>query len=109
MGLCDDVRAACAEIAREKTELAAEPIGELRELAAIYEQRGLTHELALQVATQLSEHDRLGAHVRDELGILDETRARPLMAAARFGLRITGVMSDRAYGRQIGPGLLSTG
>jgi vacuolar iron transporter family protein len=75
-----------AEIAREKRELLAEPIGELRELAAIYEQRGLDHGLALQVATQLSEHDRLGAHVRDELGILDETRARPLLAAAASAL-----------------------
>jgi VIT1/CCC1 family predicted Fe2+/Mn2+ transporter len=75
-----------AEIAREKRELSAEPIGELRELAAIYEQRGLDPALALQVATQLSEHDRLGAHVRDELGIIDETRARPLLAAASSAL-----------------------
>lgn len=71
-----------AEIAIERRELAAQPAGELNELAAIYEQRGLDPDLARKVAVQLSERDRLGAHLRDELGIIPETRAQPLQAAA---------------------------
>jgi VIT1/CCC1 family predicted Fe2+/Mn2+ transporter len=50
-------------------------------LAAIYVRRGLTPELAEQVATQLAAHDALGAHARDELGITEMLRARPLQAA----------------------------
>jgi VIT1/CCC1 family predicted Fe2+/Mn2+ transporter len=71
-----------ADVLREKLELVADPSGELKELAAIYRNRGLEPELAMQVAEQLSAGDRLGAHLRDELG-LDEARlARPLQAAA---------------------------
>ena len=70
-----------ADIAKEKHELATEPEAELRELAGIYVHRGLDKELAMQVAKQLSAHDRLGAHLRDELGIEERTRARPLQAA----------------------------
>lgn len=70
-----------ADIAIEKHELATAPEAELHELAAIYHNRGLDKGLALQVATQLHEHDRLGAHLRDELGIEDRTRARPVQAA----------------------------
>lgn len=70
-----------ADIALEKEELAHAPDAELHELAGIYVQRGLDKQLALQVAKQLSEHDRLGAHLRDELGIHDATRARPMQAA----------------------------
>jgi len=54
---------------------------ELQELAAIYEGRGLTAELATEVAQQLMAHDALGAHTRDELGISEVTSARPLQAA----------------------------
>ena len=57
------------------------PEAELRELAAIYIKRGLDKELAMQVAQQLSAHDNLGAHLKDELGIEPATRARPLEAA----------------------------
>lgn len=70
-----------ADIALEKEELAKAPEAELHELANIYVHRGLDKQLALQVAQQLSEHDRLGAHLRDELGISEQTRARPLQAA----------------------------
>ena len=70
-----------ADIELEKKHLEAEPEYELRELAAIYEGRGLTPELALEVAQQLMEHDALGAHTRDELGISETTTARPLQAA----------------------------
>ncbi|HEY5925767.1 MAG TPA: VIT family protein, partial [Kofleriaceae bacterium] len=70
-----------ADIVLEREELAKAPEAELQELANIYVQRGLDKQLALQVAQQLSEHDRLGAHLRDELGIIDEQRARPLQAA----------------------------
>lgn len=54
---------------------------ELTELALIYEGRGLDSALALQVAEQLMDHDALGAHARDELGIFDMARARPIQAA----------------------------
>jgi VIT1/CCC1 family predicted Fe2+/Mn2+ transporter len=70
-----------ADIAREKQELATEPHAELKELAGIYVKRGLEKALAMQVAEQLSQHDRLGAHMRDELGIDRESLARPLQAA----------------------------
>jgi len=70
-----------ADIDLEKRELAAAPGAELRELATIYEKRGLEPALAMKVAEQLSKHDRLGAHMRDELGIDRATLARPLQAA----------------------------
>lgn len=70
-----------ADIEMEKAELAANPRGELRELAQIYQRRGVEPDLAMKVAEQLSQRDRLGAHLRDELGLSPETRARPLQAA----------------------------
>ncbi|HEX7479170.1 MAG TPA: VIT family protein [Polyangiales bacterium] len=70
-----------ADIEREKAELAADPLAEQHELAKIYEQRGLDQELAAKVAQQLSAGDRLGAHMRDELGIAQDSLARPLQAA----------------------------
>ena len=70
-----------ADLARERQELATQPALERAELAGIYEKRGLTSELALQVADQLMAHDALGAHARDELGLSEATRARPLQAA----------------------------
>ncbi|HEX4694852.1 VIT family protein [Sphingomonas sp.] len=70
-----------ADIARETAELNEEPEAERLELAAIYRQRGLDHDLALQVADQLMSHDALGAHLRDELGISEEVAARPVQAA----------------------------
>jgi len=61
--------------------LALDPEGELRELTAIYESRGLDADLARRVAEQLTAHDALGAHARDELGISDVLSARPVQAA----------------------------
>jgi len=70
-----------ADIARERRELAIAPDAERAELSAIYTSRGLTPSLANQVADQLTAYDALGAHARDELGIHDLTRARPVQAA----------------------------
>ena len=70
-----------ADVGREQRELAAEPEAELQELAAIYFKRGLEKDLAMKVAEQLSAHDRLGAHMRDELGIDRAALSRPLQAA----------------------------
>jgi VIT1/CCC1 family predicted Fe2+/Mn2+ transporter len=70
-----------ADLAREKGELAASPESERAELAGIYAARGLEPDVAAQVAVQLMEHDALGAHARDELGIHELTRARPIQAA----------------------------
>lgn len=70
-----------ADIARETHELAHAPEHELEELTQIYEDRGLDRELARRVAVQLMEHDPLGSHIRDELGILEHTMARPVQAA----------------------------
>ena len=70
-----------ADIQRETGELAGQPEAELHELALIYEKRGLDSDLAMKVAQQLSARDRLGAHMRDELGIDQNALARPLQAA----------------------------
>jgi vacuolar iron transporter family protein len=70
-----------ADIAIERGELATMPQDELNELAMIYMRRGLDKDLAMKVAVQLSEQDRLGAHLRDELGIDPASLARPLQAA----------------------------
>jgi VIT1/CCC1 family predicted Fe2+/Mn2+ transporter len=70
-----------ADIRRENLELSGQPQAELHELAMIYEKRGLEMELAMKVAQQLSAHDRLGAHMRDELGIDQTSLSRPLQAA----------------------------
>lgn len=70
-----------ADLAIERRELAEHPRHELRELTGIYVQRGLDPGLALQVAEQLTAHDALQAHARDELGITPQMRARPLQAA----------------------------
>lgn len=74
--------AEAADIAKESAELQQSPEGELKELAGIYRERGLDAELAMQVAKQLSAHDDLAAHLRDELGIEPRSRARPVQAAA---------------------------
>lgn len=71
-----------ADLAVERRELREDPHSELEELAHIYRQRGLDPALAHAVAEQLTAHDALAAHARDELGITDTLRARPLQAAA---------------------------
>jgi VIT1/CCC1 family predicted Fe2+/Mn2+ transporter len=70
-----------ADISRENLELTGQPQAELHELAAIYVKRGLDNDLAMKVAEQLSANDRLGAHVRDELGIDQSALPRPMQAA----------------------------
>eukprot|EP01137_Pigoraptor_chileana_P023010 Opistho-2@88641 len=70
-----------ADLEREKQELITMPESELEELASIYENRGLTPNLAREVAKQLTEHDALGAHAKEELGINEITQAKPLQAA----------------------------
>ena len=75
-----------AETEVERRELETDSVGELSELANIYVKRGLTKELAQQVAVQLTEHDALDAHLRDELGISKTLKARPLQAAIASGI-----------------------
>lgn len=70
-----------ADIAREQQELIDMPEIELQRLAEIYEQRGLKKETARKVAEELTKHDALGSHIRDELGINDLNQAKPLQAA----------------------------
>lgn len=70
-----------ADLVQERGELAAAPEAERAELAGIYMTRGLSRDLAIQVADQLMAHDALGAHARDELGLHETTRARPIQAA----------------------------
>ncbi len=70
-----------ADLALERAELANSPESERTELIGIYVGRGLTPELAAQVADQLTAYDALGTHARDELGLHEATRARPLQAA----------------------------
>ena len=70
-----------ADMARERKELAEEPEAELKELAAIYEQRGVEPALARKVAEQMMAKDAFAAHVRDELGLADHVVARPVQAA----------------------------
>ncbi|MGI9539015.1 MAG: VIT1/CCC1 transporter family protein [Miltoncostaeaceae bacterium] len=70
-----------ADRAAEERELAEHPDEELDELVAIYESRGLSAELARRVAVELTQRDALDAHVRDEIGLDDERRARPMQAA----------------------------
>ena len=70
-----------ADLAREKMELVTQPVQEQAELTAIYIKRGLEPALASTVASQLMQHDALGAHARDELGISDSQSAQPIQAA----------------------------
>ncbi|QQR73239.1 MAG: VIT family protein [Holophagales bacterium] len=70
-----------ADLGRERRELADEPEAELAELTKIYVERGLDAELAGRVAAQLTAGDALTAHARDELGITETLRARPVQAA----------------------------
>jgi VIT1/CCC1 family predicted Fe2+/Mn2+ transporter len=95
-----------ADLALERTELRTDNNGEHRELAAIYVGRGLDPLLANQVADQLMAHDALGSHARDELGISDTLKARPIQAAlasavsfavgAAIPLFVTAIVPDAA-------------
>jgi VIT1/CCC1 family predicted Fe2+/Mn2+ transporter len=70
-----------ADLEQERRALQTQPDVERAELAAIYVQRGLAPELAAKVAEQLSAHDALAAHARDEIGITQASQARPIQAA----------------------------
>ena len=78
-----------ADVEREKKELAESPKIELQRLSEIYEKRGLKKETALIVAKELTENDALGAHVRDELGISEMSKAKPIQAALTSGAAFT--------------------
>jgi len=78
-----------ADIERERIELRDKPELELQYLAEIYEERGLKKETALLVAKELTEHDALAAHVRDELGINEISQANPIQAALASGAAFT--------------------
>ncbi len=78
-----------ADIEREKQELKEMPEIELQRLAEIYEKRGLKKETAQTVAKELTEHDALGAHIRDELGINEISQAKPIQAAFASGAAFT--------------------
>jgi len=82
-----------ADLKRETKELENMPEIELNELAKLYQQRGLEENLAMEVAVQLTAHDALGAHAKDELGINEITQAKPMQAAlASAASFITGGM-----------------
>ncbi len=78
-----------ADLARETSELHEFPEAELNELTQIYVDRGLSPDLAATVAQQLTAHDALSAHARDELGITAHTQARPVQAALASALTFT--------------------
>lgn len=78
-----------SDLAREENELATKPQEELHELKEIYIKRGLTQATALEVAKQLTAHNALEAHARDELGMHEITQARPLQAALSSGAAFT--------------------
>lgn len=78
-----------ADIEREKIELIETPELELQLLAKIYEKRGLKKETAITVAKELTEHDALGAHIRDELGLNEISKAKPMQAAFASGAAFT--------------------
>jgi VIT1/CCC1 family predicted Fe2+/Mn2+ transporter len=79
-----------ADLARERRELAQDPVAELEELTQIYVGRGLDETLARQVAIQLMDKDALGAHSRDELGLSSVSRARPIQAALTSAATFAG-------------------
>jgi len=78
-----------ADIEREKIELKETPEIELQLLAEIYEKRGLKKETAITVARELTDNDALGAHVRDELGLNEISKAKPMQAAFASGAAFT--------------------
>lgn len=82
-----------ADLKREKNELDCTPEIELNELSKIYEKRGLTSDLAIEVAKQLTAHNALEAHARDELGLNEISRAKPLQAAfaSAFSFLVGGI------------------
>lgn len=93
-----------ADRQREEDALEHSPHEELRELAAIYEGRGLKSETAMVVAKELTEHDALGAHMRDELGLSEVHTANPVQAAFASGATFTLAGSIPLLGAALVPG-----
>ena len=91
-----------ADIAKERQELATTPERELAELTAIYRHKGLSPPLARQVAEELSAGDVLKVHLAEELGITDESMARPLQAmfVSLVSFAIGGALAARGHGRR---------
>lgn len=89
VSVCSQTDIEKSDLAREKQELIDTPEGELIELAKIYEERGLTDETVLEVAKQLTTHNALEAHARDELGITEMTEVKPLQAPLSSGVAFT--------------------
>jgi VIT1/CCC1 family predicted Fe2+/Mn2+ transporter len=84
-----------ADLERERVEISRDPAGEQKELTQIYVGRGLTHELAAQVASQMMAHNALEAHARDELGVTDALTARPVQAALASALLVCAFAPER--------------
>lgn len=82
-----------SDIKRERQALSDAPDEELNELETIYRERGLSDDTAATVARELMEHDALGAHLRDEVGIIAAQRARPLQAAIASGVTFSAAAS----------------
>ncbi len=103
-----------ADLARERGELKQDPVGEHRELAALYIGRGLDPELAKQVADQLMARDALGAHSRDELGFSKDLGARPIQAALAsavsfaVGAALPLIVAAMASGKHLMPWIAVT-
>ena len=93
-----------ADLARERAELRSDDKGEHKELTAIYVGRGLDPSLAEQVANQLMAHDAIGAHARDELGMSETLRARPIQAALHVGRQLRRWSSHAARHHRRSPG-----
>ncbi|MEA2723808.1 MAG: vacuolar iron transporter family protein [Gemmatimonadales bacterium] len=99
-----------ADLTQERGELAAAPRAEQDELAAIYMARGVRRDIAVQVAEQLMTHDALGAHARDELGIFELTRARPIQAAVTSAASFAvGAAPPALLAALLPPGVLTPG
>ena len=92
-----------ADILREKEALRNQPEIELEELIAIYESRGLAPDTARLVAVELTEHDALGAHIRDELGLHDMHAANPMQAAVASALTFGGAGALPLLGAMLAP------
>jgi VIT1/CCC1 family predicted Fe2+/Mn2+ transporter len=95
-----------ADIQLEERELTGQPEAELEELTSIYLKRGLDRDLATKVAMQLSARDRLGAHLRDELGLDPASLARPLQAAWISAVSFAGFAAVPVVGLLIAPPIL---
>lgn len=92
-----------ADIQREKEYLKEQPDDEWAELVQIYRARGLSEQTALKVATELTAHDALGAHIRDELGLLEENAANPLQAAIASGVTFSAAAAIPLLGALLAP------